>query len=1165
MGRRNQLRAKVKLIDHPSLAGGCSSTKSRQRLPPPSRRCGLLWLALAATIFAPRAAAAGIERKGNEWVLDTGLVRKVIRVEAGRLELASFRNLVSGREYVSAAQPSPEVRLRVDGSPISGTSGGWNLIGDQRSAPAAGQWQLDLTVRRESLELVKHYVIYAGTPVIREWVTIRNVGAKPVRIEDPCFLAANLLATEAADLDLSYVTGGGNYNGSQLLKTEPMSPGYSRGFDSQVGIIGQLAGQALPRGDSYGAYLPLLVERNRRTHDGLMAGWDYLGHWTLHAGVDPATGGRGDLSLTVAGFSKMLEPGQHLETPKAFIGAFTGDLEATGNALLDWQYAHLWEFTNDDYFARTRWIVRWSGAWVGVGGTPSGDNWGHRLADDFRYIDLMREAGADILWDDAGWYDQYGSWQAPDWRLTNEYLAKHGMKWLLWFPTFLATPTSRIGQEHPEWLVPGGMSFEQSIRATAEWEYDLLAKSVKAWGNFQWRYDGMPAFSANDTDFLASDQNFRWLLEKFKSTFPDSGVDACHGGGRWISYDLARLAESGEYTDGGVGPYSGYYTSLLIPPDKLHNIVDPNHQYSRPATDRMDLAMNPTWYFDPGEGADVEAIRQDWDLYHYLRAQGVVGRWSHVFRPDVRNDDPVWYFQRMNRDGSKGIIIPKHAHMAPVYFVTARRISGGPKDSFLGIPAAMCQLSTVKAAAIDTGIYSDPIDGACRYYGFGDEVFGPVNFKYQAASGEESFATGIVKRGGARPATDGAFGMAIQAASEPLLITELGLFGRTRDEWRSGADNTGKYRLSVVRADDGAVIATVEIDLAQGVPDRLGFKYARLPSPVRLESVPVQPVVLQPHGLDRAAEYDVRCAKSGYHARRTGADLMEHGLTFPVIQPGELVFLNLPNHPGAGTDHIPPSAPPSAAKRLGTNLGTQGVEVSWEAAGDNNWISYYEILRDGVVEARTARGRFYFDHAGEPGQKINSRYEVRAVDGDGNRGGLVLAQLLPGEPETYRALGGYSPTQGARQWRYEETLVAGPFRPMRWSQLGFEGLWSGSGQARIGRIWMQAGAASDAARVFVVPRPATLVIDGEIRKDPSAENGRTVGVKVMQNDRQIWPASGWAEVAPDSSKSVTCHLAGVPVAAGDSIRFVARRTGEESPDPILWDPIITQSNPAGQK
>ncbi len=69
------------------------------------------------------------------------------------------------------------------------------------------------------------------------------------------------------------------------------------------------------------------------------------------------------------------------------------------------------------------------------------------------------------------------------------------------------------------------------------------------------------------------------LLERFKNDHPQSGIDACDGGGRWISYDIARLAESGEYTDGGVGPYSAYYTSLIVPPDKLHNVVDFDHTY----------------------------------------------------------------------------------------------------------------------------------------------------------------------------------------------------------------------------------------------------------------------------------------------------------------------------------------------------------------------------------------------------------------------------------------------------------------------------------------------------------------------------------------------------------------------------------------------------------
>lgn len=1099
--------------------------------------------------------AAVIERKADEWILDTGAVRKVVRLEAGRFTLASFRNLASGREYVAATQPSPEFRFSADGAIIAGTSGGWTLLNEQTRQLGPGQWQLDLKLQRESLVVEKHYVAYAGTPIIREWVTITNAGAKAVGIGEPSFLAANLLADEAAELELSYVTGGGNFNGSQLLKTEPMSPDYRREFDSKVG--------QQPYG-WYSNYLPLLVQRNRRTQDGIMAGWDYLGHWTLQAGFDPATGSRGEIILKVAGYAKMLEPGQHVETPKAFIGAFTGNLDELGNALLDWQYEYLWEHTNDDYFARTRWVIDWSMPYVGDGGTPSGDNWGRRLADNLRYTDLLRESGGDVLWDDAGWYDRYGTWQGPEWRLTNEYVAKHGMKWLLWFPTQLATPTSRVGQAHPDWILPGGTTLDQSIRATVEWQFEVLAKGVREWGDFQWRFDGEVAYSANDTGLLAADQNFRWLLEKFKTTFKQSGMDTCIGGGRWISYDIARFGDSGEYTDGGVGPYSSYYTSLLIPPDKYHNIVDFDHTTYRPASDRIHLGMNPCWYRDPGDGADVESIRQDWDLYHFLRAQGVVGRWGHVFRPEVSNDDPVWYFQRMNRDGSKGIVIAKHAKAAPTYFITAKRLSGGERDGFQGVPMIMCQLSTTHAAVIETGIYQDPIDGAPRYYGSGNEVYGPLNFKYQAATGDTSYATGIAKPGVVRPATDRFFGMAIQPAGEPLVITELGLISRIRHEYVQGSDNTGRYRLSIVRAEDGQVIASAEIDMTQGHPDRLGFKYVKLPAPVRLEAVSAKPVVVHPRGLIRTAEYDVRCAKSDYRARRTGADLMENGVAFATVQPGELIFLNLPKHPGAGTDQVAPAASAHATKRIGTNLGIQGVEVQWAAAGDDNWVSYYEILRDGAVQARAAKGTFYFDYAGDPRQRINSRYEVRTVDGDGNRSGLTAAALAEGEPATYRALGGYGPVQGGRQWRYEETLVDGPYRPLRWTKNGYEGLWSGSGQARIGRIWMQPGASSDVARVFVVPERGTLTISGKIRKDPSAMNGRSVGVKVMHNDRQIWPAHGWTGVESDEQKTVECRLESVAVAAGDVIRFVACRTGQESADPILWDPIIVLSATGGK-
>ena len=90
------------------------------------------------------------------------------------------------------------------------------------------------------------------------------------------------------------------------------------------------------------------------------------------------------------------------------------------------------------------------------------------------------------------------------------------------------------------------------------------------------------------------------------------------------------------------------------------------------------------------------------------------------------------------------------------------------------------------------------------------------------------------------------------------------------------------------------------------------------------------------------------------------------------VEPGELIFLNLPNYPGSGADQTPPTSPQNVTKRLGTNLGVQGVEVAWEGGSDNNWVSYYEILKDGAVVGKAAKGTFFFDYKDDPLAKPQS-------------------------------------------------------------------------------------------------------------------------------------------------------------------------------------------------
>ena len=69
-------------------------------------------------------------------------------------------------------------------------------------------------------------------------------------------------------------------------------------------------------------------------------------------------------------------------------------------------------------------------------------------------------------------------------------------------------------------------------------------------------------------------------------------------------------------------------------------------------------------------------------------------------------------------------------------------------------------------------------------------------------------------------------------------------------------------------------------------------------------------------------------------------------------------------------------------KRAAENMGYPGVELTWKPGTDNNWISYYEVFRDGVAIDKVAKGTYYFDHSA--GADLAAQYEVRTVDGAGN-------------------------------------------------------------------------------------------------------------------------------------------------------------------------------------
>lgn len=179
-------------------------------------------------------------------------------------------------------------------------------------------------------------------------------------------------------------------------------------------------------------------------------------------------------------------------------------------------------------------------------------------------------------------------------------------------------------------------------------------------------------------------------------------------------------------------------------------------------------------------------------------------------------------------------------------------------------------------------------------------------------------------------------------------------------------------------------------------------------------------VVVRPKGLDPYERYEVSFQESTESFTRTGAQLMEDGIRLASPAAGELIYLNLSDHPGNRVDKMPPTAPGSVVSAVAQHMGVPGVDLRWTAAEDDCWISYYEIARDRRAVGRVAKGCFYFDHSADADPA--AIYSVRAVDGAGNASAWTATQARTApRRQVVRAMNG----DGMRftgTWRPESDL-----------------------------------------------------------------------------------------------------------------------------------------------
>ncbi len=160
-----------------------------------------------------RNSDAYVKQEGTTWTFGTASVERTVALEDGRLLLKSFK--IKGREVAA-----PDELL----------AGRWELVSSDTNKLKHGELELRIALQQGPLKATKVFVIYPKSSVIREWVSFTNTGDAPLQVVEPEFL--NLGVRLGGSPDFHWMTGGENQPGSWTLKTESLTPGKTRTFDS---------------------------------------------------------------------------------------------------------------------------------------------------------------------------------------------------------------------------------------------------------------------------------------------------------------------------------------------------------------------------------------------------------------------------------------------------------------------------------------------------------------------------------------------------------------------------------------------------------------------------------------------------------------------------------------------------------------------------------------------------------------------------------------------------------------------------------------------------------------------------------------------------------------------------------------------------------------------
>ncbi len=589
---------------------------------------------------------ASFVQDGNRFAIRTGTMEKEVALnDAGQFCMVSL-HAADGREMVGGRVPSDEFAAIIDGVRYEGLSGGWTVARTDTNEWKQGELEAIITLQRDEVEVERHYLAYPGQPVIGEWTVWRNLASHPVRFDRPSIFIGRLL--DGGDVDFSYMTGGANFTGSLMYKTNRLTDGYHRAFDSHgepemAEVEGSMVNEQHPVPNGSGIWCEFYTMQDCASNEGVFVTFDYQGWWKSDM---IRSDGVTALRVWCALADYEVGAGETLTTPNVSAGVWQGDLDDLGNTLADYSYTYKWDATHPRYFLE-----------------PSSTIWREAPLTEkvFRMIEYSRYIGVEQIHVDDFWFDAKGNWNAifgDDWREANVYMHRNGMDFRLWMPPWHADRLSQVWLDHPDWMLNFhgnwyNWTIDLSREEAYQWILQMLCDKQKEFGTYMLRVDGNPTCLKNDGSFTTSggnyngahkqSENFYRLYREFKEKNPDAGLNGCSSGGHTLSIESIRYTDTQQITDGCCRHYGSYYAPLFAPIDKVV-------PYSFNV-----LMQNPLT--EPYTEQQLEDMRLRCERVKWARNAGVIGRYSKVYRPEVQQGDKTFFLQRMTGDGVRGMLL----------------------------------------------------------------------------------------------------------------------------------------------------------------------------------------------------------------------------------------------------------------------------------------------------------------------------------------------------------------------------------------------------------------------------------------------------------------------------------------------------------------------------